>query len=72
MSDRKVTKAQQRAVKKYVTAHYDRIELIVPKGQKAVIKAAAESAGESVTKFIQKAVEQRLSTAGEVQESEQA
>ena len=36
----KISKAQQKAVHKYVKNNYDRIELTVPKGQKDIIKAA--------------------------------
>lgn len=60
MSAQKISKAQQRAVNKYIGRNYDRIELIVPKGQKAVIKAVADSAGESVCTFVRKAIEQRI------------
>ncbi len=52
----KVSKAQQKAVHKYVKNNYDRIELTVPKGRKAEIKAYAESHGESVNAFIVRAV----------------
>ena len=44
----KVSKAQQKAVHKYVKNNYDRIELTVPKGHKAEIKAHADSQEESV------------------------
>lgn len=43
------TKAQQKAVHKYVKANYDRIEITVPKGQKQAIQAHAEKKGESPT-----------------------
>ena len=36
---------------------YDRINLTVPKGQKDVIKAHADSKGESVNAFIQRAIQ---------------
>lgn len=39
MSDKKtVSKSQQKAVNKYVKNHYDRIELILPKGYKERLK----------------------------------
>lgn len=41
---------------RYNAKAYDRIALVVPKGQKDVIKAYAESHGESVNGFIQKAI----------------
>ena len=46
------SKAQQKAVNKYMAANYDRINLTVPKGQKDGIKAHAEARGESVNGFI--------------------
>ncbi|MBQ9258168.1 MAG: hypothetical protein IJ181_13790 [Acidaminococcaceae bacterium] len=57
-----VSKAQQKAVHKYVKANYDRIELTIPKGQKEIIKAAADAAGETVNGYIKKAVDLRLSS----------
>ncbi len=54
------TKAQQKAVHKYVKANYDRIEITVPKGQKATVEAAAKSAGESVNQYTQKALLARM------------
>ena len=39
---------------------YDRIQLVVAKGQKAVIQAAADAAGESVNAYIYAAVTQRM------------
>jgi len=51
-----VSKAQQAAVKKYVTKNYDRVEITMPKGQKEVIKDFAEACGESVNAFINRAI----------------
>lgn len=56
------TKAQQKAVNKYMAANYDRINLTVPKGQKEEIKAHAESRGESVNSFINRAIKQTIET----------
>ena len=58
--ENKISKAQQKAVNKYVRNNYDRINVTFPKGQKEVITAAAEAAGESVNGYIKKAVEQRM------------
>lgn len=58
--ENKVSKAQQKAVNKYVKNNYDRINVTFPKGQKEVITATAEAAGESVNGYIKKAVEQRM------------
>ena len=56
----KISKAQQKAVQKYVKKNYDRIELSVPKGQKDFISQLATAAGESVNGYIKKAVEERI------------
>lgn len=60
MEESKVSKAQQKAVHKYVKNNYDRLELTVPKGRKAEIKAHAESHGESVNAFIVRAVNEAM------------
>lgn len=54
------TKAQQKAVDKYVKANYDRIEFKAPKGRKAEIKAHAEARGESVNGFIGRAIDETM------------
>lgn len=46
------SKAQQRAVNKYMAANYDRINLTVPKGRKSAIEARAKEQGESVNGYI--------------------
>ncbi len=56
----KVSKAQQKAVNKYVKNNYDRINVTFPKGQKTEIKAYAESHGESVNAFIIRAVNEAI------------
>lgn len=42
-----VSKAQQRAVNKYVKNNYDEIKLRMPKGKKEIIQAHAAQRGES-------------------------
>ena len=56
-----VSKAQQKAVNKYMAANYDRINLTVPKGKKDTIQAHAESQGESVNGFINRAIDNQIS-----------
>lgn len=56
------SKAQQKAVNKYMAANYDRINLTVPKGQKDAIKAHADNMGESVNGFINRAINQTIAT----------
>lgn len=51
-----VPKANQRAVNKYKKNNYDRIEITVPKGQRAVFQAHAATLGESVNGFIGRAI----------------
>ena len=58
------TKAQQRAVNKYMAANYDRINLTVPKGQKEAIQAHAAALGESVNAYINRAVDERMEREG--------
>ena len=44
----------------WIAKAYDRINLTVDKGQKDVIKAHAESRGESVNAFINRAIENQM------------
>ena len=59
------SKAQQKAVQKYVQNNYDRVVLTMPKGKKEAIKAAAAAAGESMNQNILSAVDGRMGTATE-------
>lgn len=59
-----VSKAQQKAVHKYVKNNYDRMELAVPKGRKEIIKAHAEACGESVNGFINRAISETMERDG--------
>ncbi len=54
------SKAQQKAVNKYMSANYDRINLTVAKGRKAVIQAHAGSQGESVNGFVNRAIDETM------------
>ena len=54
------SKAQQKAVAKYKKNNYDRIELMVNKGEKDTIKAHAEAQGESVNGFINRAIKETM------------
>ena len=56
----KVSKAQQKAVQKYVKNNYDRIMLTLPKGRKAAIQAAAALHEESVNAYIKRAIYEAL------------
>ena len=54
------SKAQQRAVSKYMKENYDEIKVRVEKGQKEAIKAHAEVRGESVNAFVGRAIEETM------------
>lgn len=54
------SKAQQRAVTKYVKNRYDRFGLTMPKGRLDGIKAAAAAQGESVNAFINRAIDHEM------------
>ena len=55
-----VSKAQQKAVTKYVKNKYDRFGLTMQKGRLDIIKAHAESQGESVNSFINRAIDNQM------------
>lgn len=55
-----VSKAQQKAVNKYVKEKYDRVLLTMPKGQKEELQAHAEQRGESVNGFIKRAISETI------------
>lgn len=56
-----ISEARKRANKKWNDANlkerYDRIQLVLPKGDKDVIKAAAKANGESANAFIKRAID---------------
>lgn len=58
--ENKISKAQQKAVQKYVKNNYDRVVVTFPKGRRDEIKSAAATAGESLNSYIKKAVDQRM------------
>lgn len=56
----KISKAQQKAVNKYVKNNYDRINVTFPKGKKEELKKHAHKNNESVNAFIVRAVAETL------------
>lgn len=54
------TKASQRAVNKYMKENYDRVNLTMPKGKKEKVQIHAESLGESVNAFINRAIDEAM------------
>lgn len=55
-----ISEARQRANAKYNKKAYDRLEMKVPKGKKAEILSHAEKRGESLNKFLNRAVENQI------------
>lgn len=58
-------KASTRAKNKYNAANYERIALVVPKGQKEQIKEHAEKRGESINGFVKRAIDETIERDGE-------
>lgn len=54
------SKAQQKAVAKYMKNNYDELKIRVPKGEKDKIKAHAETKGESVNGFVKRAIDETM------------
>ena len=54
------SKAQQKAVNKYMKENYDRVNLVMPKGRKDALKAHAEKNGESLNSFINRAIDETM------------
>ena len=55
-----VSKAQQKAVAKYMKTNYDEIKVRVPKGKREIIQAHAETQGESVNAFVIRAIDNQM------------
>ena len=60
-----VSDAQRRAANKYISEMLEEIKFRVPKGKKDIIKAHAESKGESVNGCINRAIEEAMERDGE-------
>lgn len=60
------SKAQQKAVAKYMKNNYDEIKVRVPKGKKESIQSYAASKGESLNAFINKAINQAMEKENEL------
>ena len=54
------TAAHGRATQKYMKKTYDRIEIKVYKGEKAVLQAHAEGMGENLSQFINRAIKEAV------------
>lgn len=55
-----MSRAQTAASKRYNLKAYDRIEIMVPKGNREIIAQAAAAAGMSVNAFIKEAIEAQI------------
>ncbi len=56
----KISKAQQKAVQKYVKNNYDRVVLTLPKGKRDLIKEHAKNKKESMNAFINRAIDETI------------
>lgn len=54
------TDAQKEATARYNRKNYDRINIVVPKGQRQVIKDFATSQGKSLNRFICDAIQGQM------------
>ena len=54
------TEAQKEATARYNKKAYDRIDVIVPKGKREVIKNFARKQGKSTTRFINEAIDKAM------------
>ena len=52
--------------------NYDRVEVVVKKGEKAVIKEIAKAAGQSVSEYINQAIKERMERERQAGERQQA
>ena len=66
--DNKVSKAQQKAVNKYVKNNYDRINVTFPKGEKEKLREHAQKQNESVNAFIVRSVSETMERDNQKQE----
>ena len=53
-------KASTKAQNKYIAKAYDRVNLTMPKGKKDLVQEHAESRGESVNAFINRAIDETM------------
>ena len=54
------TKTSARVKNRYNSKKYDRFSLMLPKGKKEKIQIFAESIGESINGFINKAIDEKI------------
>ena len=56
----KYSDAQKEATARYNKKAYDRIDVVVPKGQRQIIKDFAASQGKSLNRFICDAIDEQM------------
>jgi len=54
------SKAQQKAVNKYIKDNYDRVNLTLPKGMKEALAEHASARNETLTAFIKRAIDEQF------------
>lgn len=64
LTEKKNSEARIRANNKYNEKAYDRINIAVQKGRKAEIEAHAQSKGESVNGFVNRAIDETMKRDG--------
>ena len=64
------SEAQKKAVAKYNSANYEQILVRVNKGEKEVFSAHAESQGESLNAFINRAINETMERDGSGEDAE--
>lgn len=63
------SKAQQKAVAKYMKNNYDELKIRVSKGNKDIIKAHAAEQGESLNGFVNRAIDEAMQRDGSPERS---
>ena len=54
------SEAQRKSTQKYRLNKVDQVSILVPKGEKEEIKAAAAAAGQSLSQYVLQAVHERM------------
>jgi predicted HicB family RNase H-like nuclease len=57
------TRTSSTVKRRYNQKAYDRVEIVVPKGDKETVKVAAEGVGESLNQYVGKAILSRMGLA---------
>lgn len=57
---REYSQAQNKATQKYIKNNYDSVMIRMPKGKKEQIKNFAESKGESLNGFVNRAIDEAM------------